>query len=210
MPMPGSQTDGAAGAMLKRVIRFNLIAVALSLGTMGGIILWLATAILLLRGGVHVGAHLGLLGVFLPGYSVSWSGAWIGLFWGFVAGAISGLVLYGAYARRLRSGNAQQWIERSPAEGLRPPVLLLSGPALGLGLGCLGAVQLLVTTNWLVLRGTADTSPNAALVGQYLLGYTVSVWGSLIGSVQIFLLAFVASVLLAWVYNIIARRRARS
>jgi hypothetical protein len=197
-------------ALLSRVIRFNLIAVAVSLGLMCGVLLWLATAILLWRGGFNVGMHLGLLAVFLPGYSVSWPGAWIGLLWGFAAGALSGLVLYGTYARRLNAGAAGQLVERPSDEGLRPPVMLLSGPALGVGLGALGALQLIGSTNWLVLRGTAANSTNAALLGQYLPGYTVSFTGSLIGAVQVFLLAVVASMVLAWIYNFIARRRART
>ena len=194
--------------MLARVIRFNLIAVAASLGVVGGVLLWLATAVLLWRGGPNIGIHLALLGVFLPGYEVTWTGAWIGLFWGFVAGALSGLVVYGAYARRLRNGASDLLIERPRSEGLRPPVMLLSGPALGLGLGCLAALQLIASTNWLVLRGSAANSKNAALLGQYLPGYSVSFVGSLIGALQVFMLAFVASVVVATIYNIIARRRA--
>lgn len=200
----------ARGTMLARVIRFNLLAVAISLGVLGGVLLWLATAILLWRGGENIGLHLALLGVFLPGYTVTWTGAWVGLFWGFVAGALSGLVVYGAYARRLRRGAVDQLLERPRSEGLRPPVMLLSGPALGVGLGALGALQLILSTNWLVLRGTAGESKNAALLGQYLPGYSVSFTGSLIGALQVFVLAVVASMVVATIYNIIARRRAGS
>ena len=198
------------GAVLARVIRFNLIAVAASLGTICALLLWLATAILLWRGGANIGPHLGLLGVFLPGYTVTWSGSWIGLFWGFVIGALAGLVLYGAYARHLRRGAMDRLLERPRAEGLRPPVMLLSGTALGVGLGALGALQLILTTNWLVLRGTAAGSKNAALLGQYLYGYTVSFTGSLIGAIQVFVLALVASLLVTTIYNSIARWRART
>ena len=68
--------------LLKAAIRMNMIVMALAFGLLGGSILWLSTVILLLRGGEHVGPHLSLLSVFLPGYSVTWSGAWIGLAWG--------------------------------------------------------------------------------------------------------------------------------
>ncbi len=117
-------------------------------------------------------------------------------------------MLYGAYARALRRGADDLLIERPRSEGLRPPVMLLSGWWLGVGLGSLGALQLFASTNWLVLRGTAANSKNAALLGQYLPGYTVSFGGSLIGALQVFVLAVVASMLVAAVYNIIARRRA--
>jgi hypothetical protein len=194
-------------AALDRAIRFNLIVIAVTMGAVAGALLWLATAILLLRGGEHVGVHLGLLGVFLPGYSVTWPGAWVGLFWGFVAGAASGAILYSTYAKGLRSG-LNQIFEPERRIGIRPPVMRISGPGLGLGLGALAAIQLFLATNWLVVRGTAPYSENAALLGQYLYGYTVSFVGSLIGCVQVFAMAFLASVFIAVVYNAIAARRA--
>ena len=196
--------------LLRRVIRFNLLAIAITMGLLTGVVLWLATAVLLLKGGEDVGLHLGLLGVFLPGYEVTWRGAWVGLFWGFVAGAASGAVLYWTYAKGLREGAATDLVERPAAEGLRPPVLLMAGPALGIGLGALGAMQLLLSTNWLVIRGTAADSKNAALLGEYLPGYSVSTLGSLIGAAQVFALAFLASLFVATVYNAIARRRTRA
>lgn len=204
-PLSASAGDAR---LLKRVIRFNLLAIAITIGLMAGAILWLATAVLLLRGGENVGLHLGLLGVFLPGYEVTWAGAWIGLVWGFVAGAASGAVLYWTYAKSLRDGAAAHVVERPASEGLRPPVLLMAGPALGVGLGVLAALQLLLTTNWLVVRGSAAYSRNAALLGEYLPGYSVSAVGSLVGAAEVFVLAFLASMFVALVYNAIARRRA--
>jgi len=192
---------------LERVIRFNLVAVSVAIGAMCGIILWLATVALLLRGGPNVGLHLSLLAVFFPGYSVTWVGAWIGLVWGFVAGAASGALLYRTYARGLRKGLAGKIIEPDVRGGLRPPVMLLSGRALGLGLGTLGALQLFLATNWLVVRGTAGRSDNAMLLGQYLPGYAVSFAGSLIGAFELFVVAFVASLVVAGVYNLIVRLR---
>ena len=201
------RTAAARRALLDRVIRFNLLAVGLAVGVMSGVILWLATIVLLLRGGENVGMHLGLLGVFLPGYSVTWGGAWVGLVWGLLIGTASGALIYWTYARGLRAGHAGQIMEAAANEGLRPPVMLLSGGALGIGLGALGALQLLLATNWLVVRGTAANSQNAALLGQYLPGYTVSVPGSFIGAAQVFVIAFVASMLVAAVYNRIVRLR---
>jgi len=75
------------------------------------------------------------------------------------------------------------------------------------GLGSLMALQLLVTTNWLVVRGTARYSSNAALLSQYLPGYTVSFLGSIIGAIELFAVAFVVSHVLAGIYNAVARMR---
>ena len=44
---------------------------------------------LVIRGGSSVGAHLGLLGQYFPGYSVTWSGCILGFFYGFSRGVYS-------------------------------------------------------------------------------------------------------------------------
>ena len=106
--------DDAEGKVLNAAIRVNTIIIAVAMGLLCGAILWSSTAILLLRGGPDVGAHLSLLSVFFPGYSVSWSGAWIGLLWGFVYGALSGIVLYWSYARTLHERLCELLVD-SPA-----------------------------------------------------------------------------------------------
>lgn len=195
--------------LFNRTARLNSTVIAGALGLLCGSVLWLATLVLLVRGGAEPGRHLSLLGVFFPGYTVTWSGAWIGLFWGFVFGALSGVILYWSYARGVRNALASL-VLKPAARGLLPrPTMLLSGNALGLGLGTLFAVQLLVSTNWLVVRGTADYSANAALLAQYLPGYTVSFVGSVVGAVQLMVAAFVGAHVLAAVYNFVARKRTR-
>ena len=195
--------------VLSAAIRINTIIMAVALGVLCGGILWLSTVLLLLRGGYNVGLHLSLLSVFFPGYSVTWTGAWIGLAWGFVCGALSGTILYWSYARTLRERLSGQFLDPTDANTLSPPTFLFSGNALGIGMGALMAAQLLVTTNWLVIRGTASYSVNAALVSQYLPGYTVSPWGSVLGAVELFAVFFVASHVLAGIYNAVARARSR-
>jgi len=78
-------------------------------GAVGGLGLFLATAILLVKGGRVVGPNLSLLGEFLPGFSVTWAGATIGLveagLWGFLTGYAGawlcnrGVMLYASLAR---------------------------------------------------------------------------------------------------------------
>ena len=64
------------------------------LGTVLGLImgfgLFLATMILVLKGGPAVGPHLTLLSQFFPGYSVTFLGSIIGFFYGFVTGFLIG------------------------------------------------------------------------------------------------------------------------
>ena len=193
--------------LLGAAIRLNTIVTAFAFGLMSGAGLWFATVILLLRGGEDVGAHLSLLSVFCAGYSVTWGGAWIGFFWGFVYGGLSGGILYWTYAKSLRSDLIRDLLADTGASPLQAPILLLSGPALGTGLGLVAALQLIATTNLLVLRGTAPYSENAALLGQYLPGYTVSVTGSLIGAAELFALTFVGALIVSGVYNTITRAR---
>jgi hypothetical protein len=60
-----------------------------------------------------------------------------------------------------------------------------------------------------VVRGTAPYSKNAALLSQYLPGYTVSLPGSIVGAIELFIVAFIVSHLLAGIYNAVARSRMR-
>ena len=76
--------------------RLDIVALAIAAGVVGALLLFLATAWLLLRGappGVHVGPHLGLLANFLPGYSVSWMGSMFGIFYGCLIGFCSGVAV---------------------------------------------------------------------------------------------------------------------
>jgi hypothetical protein len=196
-------------ALLKSAVRLNMFVTAASVGLIAGGLLWLATTVLVLRGGENVGAHLGVLAVYFPGYAVTWPGAWIGFLWAFVAGAIGGAVLYWSYARTLRTGALNQVLAHSEATPGQPPTLLISGHSLGVGVGVCAGLQLIVATSWLVMRGTAAYSENAALVGQYLPGYTVSIPGSLIGALELFVLAYCAARIFSGIYNTIARSRLR-
>jgi protoporphyrinogen oxidase len=59
--------------------RLDPVALGISVGTVGGLGLFLATAALLLKGGAVVGPTLSLLDNYLIGFSVTWAGAIIGL-----------------------------------------------------------------------------------------------------------------------------------
>jgi len=59
--------------------RYDPVALGTALGSVLGLGLFLATALLLLRGGEPLGPNLSLLGNYLFGYSVTWGGAFLGL-----------------------------------------------------------------------------------------------------------------------------------
>jgi hypothetical protein len=75
-----------ARAVRREVLRLNAKAWGLSFGLIGGLGLFVSTIILVIKGGERVGPHLGLLGIYLPGYSVTVAGAFIGFVYLFVIG----------------------------------------------------------------------------------------------------------------------------
>ena len=71
-----------------------------ALGGLFGVGLFVATIVLVLKGGQDVGQHLGRLGLVLPGYDVSIGGAFLGLVYGFVAGYAVGRLIAPRKQRR--------------------------------------------------------------------------------------------------------------
>ena len=81
--------------------RMNGRVLGLTLGGLASIGLFVATNWLVLRGSKRddVGAHLGLLCHYLPGYAVSFLGSLIGAAWAFVIGFVAGNVVSRVYNR---------------------------------------------------------------------------------------------------------------
>lgn len=75
------------------IARLRASVMAVVFGLTGGVGLFVATAWLLLRGGLMVGKTLSLLGNFFPGYRVSWGGAFVGFFYGALVGGLIGFSL---------------------------------------------------------------------------------------------------------------------
>jgi len=86
----------------RAILKLNAQAWGTSFGLMLGVGLFVATAVLVVRGGTNVGAHLSLLAVYFPGYRVTWAGACIGFLYAFVVGyGIGRLVgaVYNSFAK---------------------------------------------------------------------------------------------------------------
>jgi hypothetical protein len=90
-------------AMEQAVLRLNAKAWGIAFGLLGGLSLFLATLILVLKGGENVGQHLSLLAIFFPGYRVTMGGAFVGFVYGFVLGYGIGRIIGGVYNRVLRT-----------------------------------------------------------------------------------------------------------
>ncbi len=81
------------------LLRLNARAWGITVGLLFGGGLFLATLILVLKGGPTVGQHLGLLASYFPGYRVSVLGSFIGFVYGFVLGYGIGRVVGSVYNR---------------------------------------------------------------------------------------------------------------
>ena len=83
--------------LTQAVLKLNGKILGLVFGTLAGLIIFIATNWLVIKGGPDVGQHLNLLGQFFIGYSVSFVGSLIGLVYGFITGYLSGLVIGWVY-----------------------------------------------------------------------------------------------------------------
>jgi uncharacterized membrane protein YccC len=86
-------------------MRAGILAVVFAM--LGGTALFVATAWLLIKGGEIVGATLGLLGTYLPGYAVTWPGAVVALLYGAAIGGAAGWSLARIYNRLARGRSSQ-------------------------------------------------------------------------------------------------------
>ena len=85
------------------LLRLNARAWGIAVGLLFGLGLFVATNVLVLKGGENVGAHLGLLALFFPGYRVTFVGSFVGFVYAFVLGYAAGRligVVYNALASR--------------------------------------------------------------------------------------------------------------
>ncbi len=81
----------------KAVVVLNAKLLGIVLGFLLGLGLFVATNFLVLKGGENVGAHLGLLSQFFPGYSVTFLGSIVGFLYSFAVGFVLGLTLGAVY-----------------------------------------------------------------------------------------------------------------
>jgi len=93
--------------VLTRIVRLNATMQGIVTGLVSGLVIFIATNWLVLKGGPVVGPHLGLLGQFFVGYRVTFLGSFIGLAYGFVSGFLAGYFVATVYnlivARRVHA-----------------------------------------------------------------------------------------------------------
>ena len=79
--------------VLIELMRLNGTILGLVLGLLFGFGIFLATNILLIKGGDVVGPHLSLLGQFFIGYTVTFAGSLVGFLYGLITGFGIGYVI---------------------------------------------------------------------------------------------------------------------
>lgn len=72
------------------ILWLNAKALGLVLGLLFGLIIFIATNWLVIKGGRSVGLHLQLLSQYFIGYRVSFVGSFIGFAYGFAVGTLTG------------------------------------------------------------------------------------------------------------------------
>lgn len=209
MQVANSNIDGVNLKLLHAAIRFNALMLGLTGGTIAAVIIYFGTHASMAKWGADSGNYLGLLAVFFPGYSVSSGGAWIGAFWAFVYAGMFSWLSYRLYGRVLGSRISELLLSAAPTDNpvLRPSIMRLHGVSLGLAIGATAGLGLFFSTTWLVVRGTAAESVHAALLANYIPGYSVSLLGGLVGGLGLFVFVFIGCQVLAAVYNKIVETR---
>ena len=195
--------------LLRATMRVNTLIFGAIFGALAGLVLFALALAAAVTGEGHARLAVTLLGVFLPGYAAGGLGALAGLAWGSVVGGAIAACVY-----RINCGAALTKVDELVAiepsgEEFPKAKLRLHGPWLGLAVGTIGALGLILTTNWLVLRGTAGESVHARLLAQFLPGYEVDPRGSIVGAAELFVLLYAGCVILAYVYHRIADARHR-
>ena len=107
--VPAKAGVSAEEEKIKRaVVRLNGNILGFVIGTIAALGIFVATNWLVLKGGPVVGPHLGLLGQFFIGYTVTFLGSLVGAVYAFVIGFVSGKLIGWIYNRVAFIGTANK------------------------------------------------------------------------------------------------------
>ncbi len=85
--------NNADKIIIQSLAKLDAIALGIAVGTLFGATIFLATNILIFKGGDVIGPNLALLSQFFVGYEVTPAGSVIGLVYGFIAGFLLGSLI---------------------------------------------------------------------------------------------------------------------
>lgn len=86
-------TNPADKLIIQSLAKLDQTALGIAIGTLLGVVVFLATNILVLKGGQTIGPNLALLNQYFIGYTVSFTGSLIGLIYGSIFGFILGWLI---------------------------------------------------------------------------------------------------------------------
>jgi hypothetical protein len=91
--------DDQERQVTQTLLRLNARAWGIATGLLLGVGLFVATNVLVIKGGATVGPHLALLSIYFPGYRVTFLGSFVGFMYAFVVGYALGRVVGEVYNR---------------------------------------------------------------------------------------------------------------
>lgn len=97
MTTSGKTTPRRNDRLFTGVLWLNAKIFGVTLGLLTGLLIFIATNWLVLKGGATVGPNLQLLSQFFIGYRVSFWGSFIGFAYGFVLGTLGGALIGWVY-----------------------------------------------------------------------------------------------------------------
>lgn len=107
-----NRTDPTDAVIVNALARLDGLALGISIGTLLGLLVFLATIILVLKGGEQIGPNLGLLSNYFIGYEVTLRGSVIGLLYGFGFGFALGWLI-----ALLRNGSVSVYTQSMRLKG---------------------------------------------------------------------------------------------
>jgi hypothetical protein len=87
------KTNPSEERLFRGVLWLKVMILGLSFGLLLGIVIFIGTNWLVLKGGNPVGPHLQLLSQYFLGYRVSFVGSLIGFLYGFALGTLAGAMV---------------------------------------------------------------------------------------------------------------------
>lgn len=97
--LDGPEGVEVAQPLLSAFASLHKLALGVACGVVSGLLLFMATAFLIVKGGSVVGPNMGLLSNYFPGFSVDWPGSVIGFLWASAGGFVVGWLV--AFLRNL-------------------------------------------------------------------------------------------------------------
>jgi hypothetical protein len=97
--MSDTLTPQELQAIRKTLARANEQGWGIAFGLLAGLALFFATLVLVVKGGPNPGPHLSLIGLYFPGYRVTWVGSFVGFVYAFVSGYAIGRTVAILYNR---------------------------------------------------------------------------------------------------------------